>query len=234
MGYKGFRWRVFFVLLVSGAAVEARESITVGVGTGMLNAISYSDGDLAGDLAPLYKCVFDRSGVEPKYLEVPLKRGFKYLGSGEIDVLLPLAKSPVRDDIALFGGALFRADYVYVSLRSLPEINETEGLRYAVPRSFVGSEFIREDDARVSEVSDWTQLALLLEYGRIDVAVLPELMVENVFRNGETEVYQQLAGKLPISFYMSDSTQEAGVADRLMASVEQCSVDDPQNPGLAE
>ncbi|PTB92047.1 hypothetical protein C9974_13865 [Marinobacter sp. B9-2] len=88
MGYKGFRWRVFFVLLVSGAAVEARESITVGVGTGMLNAISYSDGDLAGDLAPLYKCVFDRSGVEPKYLEVPLKRGFKYLGSGEIDVLV--------------------------------------------------------------------------------------------------------------------------------------------------
>jgi|25BtaG_2_1085352.scaffolds.fasta_scaffold00076_22 hypothetical protein len=234
MGYKGFRWRVLVILVVAGAVVEARESITVGVGVGMLNAISYTGGDLEGDLAPLYKCVFDRSGVEAKYLELPLKRGFKYLGSGEIDVLLPLAKSPVRDDIALFGGELFRADYVYVSLRSLPDINETEGLRYAVPRSFVGSEFIREEGALVSEVGDWTQLALLLKFDRIDVAVLPELMVENVFKDGGIEIFQQPAGKLPISFYISGNSQKPGVADRLLASVEQCSVDDPRNPPTEE
>jgi hypothetical protein len=174
MGYKGFRWRVLVILVVAGAVVEARESITVGVGVGMLNAINYT------------------------------------------------------------GGELFRADYVYVSLHSLPDINETEGLRYAVPRSFVGSEFIREEGARVSEVGDWTQLALLLKFDRIDVAVLPELMVENVFKDGGIEIFQQPAGKLPISFYISGNSQKSGVADRLLASVEQCSVDDPRNPPTAE
>ena len=43
---------VLFALCVTAA--QAVESITVGVGSRMLNAISSAEGKLSGDLAPLY------------------------------------------------------------------------------------------------------------------------------------------------------------------------------------
>jgi len=216
---------VLFALFVTTA--EAVESITVGVGSRMLNAISSPEGKLSGDLAPLYECVFDKAGVEPSFIEVPLKRGFNYLNRGDIDVLLPLAKSERRDNVGLFGGQLFRGEYVFVSLKPIPPVQAMQGLRYAVPRGFIGAEFIPEGNAQVAEVGEWSQLAAMLRYDRIDVAVLPQLIVESVFGPDVVNVFQRPAGVLPISFYLSSDTYDKGLASKLVASVGHCSVAHP-------
>lgn len=216
---------VLFALCVTAA--QAVESITVGVGSRMLNAISSAEGKLSGDLAPLYKCVFDKSGVEPRFIQVPLKRGFNYLNRGEIDVLLPLAKSERRDNVGLFGGELFPGEYVYVSLKPIPTVQAMQGLRYAVPRGFVGAEVFPEGNTQVAEVGEWSQLAAMLRYDRIDVAILPQLIVESVFGPDVVDVFQRPAGVLPVSFYLSNHTEDTGVASKLIASVDECSVAHP-------
>ncbi len=146
---------------------------------------------------------------------------------GEIDVLLPLAQSESRDNVGLFGGELFSGNYVYVSLKPIPPVQAMQGLRYAIPRGFIGAEFIPEGNAQVAEVGDWSQLAAMLKFGRIDVAVLPQLMVESVFGPGVVNVFQKPAGVLPVSFYLSSDTDDDGLASRLTASVDKCSVDHP-------
>jgi polar amino acid transport system substrate-binding protein len=193
----------------------------------MLNAISSPEGKLSGDLAPLYQCVFNKSGVEARFIEVPLKRGFNYLHRGEIDVLLPLARSEKRDSVGLFGGELFPGEYVYVSLKPIPPVPAMQGLRYAVPRGFIGAEFFPEGNSKVAEVGEWPQLAAMLRYDRIDVAVLPQLIVESVFGPDVVDVFQRPAGVLPISFYLSSHTEDKGIASKLIASVNECSVVHP-------
>jgi polar amino acid transport system substrate-binding protein len=129
----------------------AAASVPVAVGEGLKGVIGYSDGKLHGSLAPLYECVFDRADIQPQYIQVPLKRGLGYLHSGEVSMVLPLAQSERRDRIGEFAGELFSADYVFVSNRQLPPISETSGLKYGLPRSFVGEQFITDENPRIEE-----------------------------------------------------------------------------------
>lgn len=210
-----------------GFSVQAKDRISVGVGAGMLDLISYQDGELQGYLAPVYQCVFDKIEPEVRFVELPLKRGFHHLGRGELDALLPLARSDHRDSVAVFAGELLTADYVFVSLRPLPPIDRTEGLRYAIPRDFIGAEFIPEGSSVVTEVGTWSQLAAMLKYDRIDAAVIPKLMVYDVFGAEGVNVYQQLAGTLPVSLYLSEFSHTNGLASDVFEAVEACRIDNP-------
>lgn len=218
---------VLATLSLIGFSVQAKDSISVGVGAGMLGLISYQEGQLQGYLAPVYQCVFDKIEPEVKFIELPLKRGFHHLGRGDLDALLPLARSDHRDAVAMFAGELLRADYVFVSLRPLPPVKETEGLRYAVPRGFIGAEFIPKGSSVVTEVGTWSQLAAMLKYDRIDAAVIPKLMVYDVFGSEVINIYQQLAGSLPVSFYLSEFSQTNGLASQVFDAVEACRIGNP-------
>jgi len=217
-----------------GFSVQAKDRISVGVGADMLDLISYQEGQLQGYLAPVYQCVFDKIEPEVKFVELPLKRGFHHLGRGELDALLPLARSDHRDAVAVFAGELLTADYVFVSLRPLPPIELAEGLRYAIPRGFIGAQFIPNGNSVVTEVGSWSQLASMLKYDRIDAAVIPKLMVYDVFGAEGVNVYQQLAGRLPVSLYLSEFSQSNGVASEVLDAVEACRIDNPVSLITAE
>lgn len=215
-----------FLLFLTTFATAAfcANSISVGVGARMPDLISYSGGNLSGSLAPLYRCVFDRAGLEAKYIDLPLKRGLRDLEAGKISALLPLAQSAARDRIGLFAGALFVADYVFVSLNAFSALEEKEKLKYVAPRSFIGINFIQDQDAEIHEVNKWSQLVSMLRYDRADVAVLPKLLVSKLFGHDSVDVYQQPAGTLPVSFYLADSERETSLAKRLLKAVDDCSV----------
>lgn len=97
----------------------------------------------------------------------------------------------------------------------------------AIPRGFIGAEFIPNGNSVVTEVGSWSQLASMLKYDRIDAAVIPELMVYDVFGSEVIDVYLQLAGRLPVSLYLSEFSQSNGVASEVFDAVEACRIDNP-------
>ena len=216
-----YPWALFISLQLLFSSHLAA-SVPVAVGEGLQGVIGYSDGKLHGSLAPLYECVFDRADIQPQFIQVPLKRGLGYLHSGEVSMVLPLAQSERRDRIGEFAGELFSADYVFVSNRQLPPISETSGLKYGLPRSFVGEQFITDKNPRIEEVTDWMQLVAMLHYDRLDAIVLPALLVGDLLGPEEGNVFEQPAGTLPVSLYMSRDTLATADMNRIKGAIENC------------
>ena len=216
---------VFISLQIFFSSLAAA-SVPVAVGEGLQGVIGYSDGKLHGSLAPLYECIFDRADIQPQFIQVPLKRGLGYLHSGEVSMVLPLAQSERRDRIGEFAGELFSADYVFVSNRQLPPISETSGLIYGLPRSFVGEQFITDENPRIEEVTEWSQLVAMLHYDRLDAVVLPALLVEDLFGPDVVKVFQQTAGTLPVSLYLSRANLDSEDVGKIKRAVRSCRAGD--------
>ncbi|TNF00799.1 MAG: transporter substrate-binding domain-containing protein [Gammaproteobacteria bacterium] len=225
--------RVAVVILsfVMSSGTQAGAELRVGVGLGMEEVVGTSKGQISGILAPIYRCVFDKANVDARFVSVPVKRGLQYLRSDQISVLLPLARNAKRDGMATFAGTLFEAEYVFVSYKPLLAVEGTPGLRYAIPRSFIGRQFIPDESANIQEVTEWQQLVALLAHGRVDVAIIPEPMVEPLFGAQAEQIYSRTAGRLPVSMYLSDATEQSGLAERIRRSVELCRVDGPIQRG---
>nr|ACZ16571.1 hypothetical protein [uncultured bacterium] len=222
------RLTILLLLLLISLGAKASDDLRVGVGLGMEEIIGTSSGNLSGVLAPIYHCVFETAGIEPRYVSVPVKRGLQYLRSNKISALLPLAQNADRDGKGVFAGTLFEAEYAFVSLKPLPQLHEAEGLRYAIPRSFIGRQFIPEESARIQEVTEWEQIAALLKYDRVDVAIIPEPMIERLFGEFADQVHRRIAGRLPVSMYLSGAIEENGTAERIKRSVTLCRMEDPE------
>ncbi|KAA1173327.1 hypothetical protein FWJ25_12670 [Marinobacter salinexigens] len=219
--------RIFIVVLLPLVAqAQSQERFRVGVGLGMEEVIGAADGGIFGALAPIYRCVFERAGIDAYYLAVPVKRGLQYLQSNKISALMPLARNDDRDRAGIFAGTLFEVDYAFVSFKPLDGMEQNRGLRYAIPRSFIGRRFIQDENASIQEVSEWDQLVALLSHARVDVAIVPDPMIDRLFGVHADRVYRKIAGTLPASLYLSRAMEESGVADRVRQSVAFCRVDD--------
>jgi polar amino acid transport system substrate-binding protein len=95
-----------------------------------------------------------------------------------------------------------------------------------MPRSFVGREFIPEKDPLIEEVTEWSQLVAMLRYDRLDAVVLPALLVQDLFGPDVVRVFQQTAGTLPVSLYLSNANLESEVVDRIKRAVKSCRAGD--------
>lgn len=215
-------FHVCLMVLSLTVSASAAQVIRVGVAEGMVGVLDYTDGGLTGTLSDLYQCVMEGAGQEIQYVPTPLRRGLFYLSRGEVDVLIPLAQTAERDDMARFGGELFSAEYVYVTLDDYSDITDTHGLSYGILRGFVGKVFIPATASWVEEVSSWDQLLPMLKLRRIDVAVMPALLVKRLLGDRIGDVHVQDAGKLPVSLYLSSALEHTEVADQIMEAVETC------------
>ena len=208
-------------MLMSSWTVGA--SLRVIVASDMIDLVDVRQGKLVGAVGDLYQCVVDRMDEDVQFVKSPLKRGLLDIRHNDADVLIPLAPSARRDQFAEFGGALLEADYVFISQTRLPANFDRLGLRYGIPRSFVGRDLITDTDAVIEEVSEWSQLPMLLERNRIDVFVLPSLIATEVLGGDEGSLSRQYAGTIPASLYMS-SGLEASVKARIRQAVQECSI----------
>lgn len=209
-----------FVSFTSGAWADS--TIRVGISEGVDGLVDHSEGKLQGSLSSLYECVFEKSGLEPQYVSIPLKRGLYYLERGHLDALLPLARTAERDDSLVFAGELIRAEYSYVSFKPLPISLESMSLTFGLVRGFVGHVFIPESASNIEEVTSWSQLVPMLERGRIDVSVIPSMLVEKVLGERAKEAFIQRAGELAASLYISPRLELTNISFRIMSSVESC------------
>ncbi len=132
------------VLICLSSQLRAEVTLRVGISEGVTGVVELSDGELTGALSKPYDCVFDNASIPVEFVSVPpLKRGLYYLESGELDVLIPLARSPPeRDESLIFAGELIRADYSYIAFKPIDDLLAQDVLRVAVVRGFVGSLFL--------------------------------------------------------------------------------------------
>lgn len=214
--------RSCLVVLFMMPSAHGNPSFRVGVADGPGGFLEISGGELTGSLADLYECVFTRTGLDVEFVSVPLKRGLYYLNQGVLDALMPLARTPDRDQEADFAGELFSAEYVFVTTKPILPITGKRGLRYGTLRGFVGKIFVTDPAANVEEVSKWLQLLPMLQLDRIDVAVMPSLLADSLLEGWDAEVYVQDAGRLPISMYLSGNPRQPERVEDVEAAVRDC------------
>lgn len=202
--------------------VFAEPVIQVGVSDGVPEFVGQSQGKLNGALSSVYECVFEKSGLEPHYVSIPLKRGLYYLKRGELDVLLPLARTPERDQSMVFAGELVQAEYSYVSFKPLPTDIAGSNLKFGLVRGFAGHVFVPESAPKTEDVTSWSQLVPMLDRGRIDVSVVPTRLVDIVLGERAKEAFLRKSGELSASMYISPRHKMSNVSFRIMNSVEAC------------
>ena len=210
------------VPFVLSSQLHAEVTLRVGISEGVTGIVEFADGELTGSLSKPYDCVFDNASVPVEFVSVPLKRGLYYLESGQLDALIPLARSPERDESLIFAGELIRADYSFVALKPIDDLLAQDDLRVAVVRGFVGGLFLPGGADQVEEVNSWEQLVPMLERDRVDVSVIPTLLVEKVMGESIEDVYIKPAGVLEASLYISPKHEGSEVTERILDSVEEC------------
>lgn len=202
--------------------LHAEHTLRVGVSEGVPELMDIYDGHLAGSLATTYGCVFESTRYQVEYVSVPLKRGLYYLEKGQLDVLIPLARNPQRDQKLIFGGELIRSEYSYISTEPFDEILERETARFAIVRGFVGSVFIPDSAYHVYEVTRWSQLVPMLTRGRADASIIPTKIAGQVLGDLIDQLHVKPAGVLDASLYISPVHGLSEIKERIQGSVQKC------------
>lgn len=227
-------WRVcLFPILFIGVPGQlfAEHVLRVGVSEAMVGMLEAADGRLAGLMAEPYNCIFEDARYSVQLFALPLKRGLYYLETGELDVFLPLAKTPERDHALIFGGRLDSAEYSYVSFKPFSEESDFSRSKFVLLRGAAGKVFLPETADEVYQVNNRTQVLDMLLRDRVDVAVVPTLLVKEILGERLMDAYVRPAGILPASLYLSPKHKSAELKYQILKSVERCRFESPCSPG---
>jgi ABC-type amino acid transport substrate-binding protein len=201
---------------------DSKRSHVIGVFEGIDREIAVEDGKLIGRFAPYYQCVFSRVRGDFQFVEMPLAQMLYRLEKGGISAGLPMVQTSERDEYADFGGLLFQTEYVYLLLQDLPPLSSLAGLRFAFVRQFVGDKLLQGDDPRVIHVSDWSQAVEMLKLGRVDVVVLPWVLIDIYMEGFDKPYYDRTAAWVDLSMYISHKVEDSSLTKDLRDAIEAC------------
>ena len=206
----------------------------IGVFEGIDREIAVENGELVGRFAPYYQCVFSRVESDFQFVEMPLAQMLYRLEKGGIFAGLPMVQTAERDEYADFGGLLFQTEYVYLLLQDLPPLDSLSGLRFAFVRQFVGDKLLRGADPVVIPVSDWSQAVEMLKRGRVDVVVLPWVLIDFYMKGFDQPYYDRTAAWVDLSMYISHRAEDGGLTENLRKAIRKCRFIAEQNQGSWE
>ena len=136
-----------------------------------------------------------------------------------------------RDEYADFGGLLFQTEYVYLLIEDLPPLDSLTGLRFAFVRKFVGDKLLRGEDPQVIDVSDWAQAVELLKRGRVDVVVLPWVLIDTYMAGYNNPYFDRTAAWVDLSMYISHRVDDSDLTQDLREAIRECRFIAEQNQG---
>lgn len=210
---------------------DSRPPHVIGVFEGIDREIAVENGELVGRFAPYYQCVFSRVESDFQFVEMPLAQMLYCLEKGGIFAGLPMVQTAERDEYADFGGLLFQTEYVYLLLQDLPPLNSLSGLRFAFVRQFVGAKLLRGADPLVIPVSDWSQAVEMLKRGRVDVVVLPWVLIDLYMKGFDRPYYARTAAWVDLSMYISHRADDSDLTEDLRKAIRKCRFIAEQNQG---
>lgn len=215
--------QIFWLSLFSVSLLaDSKRTHVIGVFDDIDREIAVENGKLVGRFAPYYRCVFNRVEGDFKFVEMPLAQMLYRLRKGGISAGLPLVQTPERDEYADFGGLLFQTEYVYLLLRDLPPLDSLTGLRFAFVRKFVGGKLLRGEDPQVTDVSDWGQAVELLKNNRVDVVVLPWVLIDTYMNKYDKPYYNRTAAWVDLSMYISHKVNDSRFTEDLRKAIREC------------
>ncbi|EHJ03119.1 ABC-type amino acid transport substrate-binding protein [Marinobacter sp. DSM 26671] len=223
----------FFLLLLFSLSLsaESKRHHFVGVFADIEREISVENGKLVGRFAPYYRCVFSRVGGDFRFINMPLAQILRQLEKGGISVGLPLIQTAERDKYADFGGSLFRLEYVYLMAQDLPPLETMTGLRFGFVRKFAGLQLLKGDSPRVTDVSDWAQAVEMLRLGRVDVVVLPRIMMDLYIDDYPGHYYERTAAWIDLSMYISHRVKDSRLTEDFRDAIRTCRLIGEKNHG---
>ncbi len=210
---------LFFSLSLSA---DSKRHHIVGVFADIEREISVENGRLVGRFAPYYRCVFSRVDGEFKFVNMPLAQILRQLEKGGISIGLPLIQTVERDQYADFGGPLFQLEYVYLMVQDLPPLESMTGLRFGFVRKFAGLDLLKGDSPNVIHVSDWAQAVEMLRLGRVDVVVLPWIMLDFYLEGYGGPHYERTAAWIDLSMYISHKVKYSRLKDDFRDAIRAC------------
>ncbi len=213
---------LFFSILVGQHSAVLASPKIVGVFEGIEREIAVSEGQLVGRFSPYYRCVFDQVDADVQFVEMPLAQMLYQLRAGGIAVGLPLVQTADRDEYADFGGLLFQTEYVYLMLKDLPPLANTNGLTYAFVRRFVGNQLLQGENPAVFPVSNWGQAVEMLKLGRADVVVLPWVLVDKYLEDYQGDYFVRTAAWVNLSLYVSHALGDSQFTNDLRRAIRRC------------
>lgn len=222
---------ITLVLASSISVASSNGPYTIGVFEGIKREIAVSDGELDGRFSPYYQCVFNRVEGEFKFVEMPLAQMLYRLKKGSIAAGLPLVQTSDRDEYADFGGLLFQTEYVYLMIEDLPPLDSLTGLRFAFVRKFVGDQLLRGEDPQAIDVSDWGQAVELLKRRRVDVVVLPWVLIDTYMADYDKPYFDRTAAWVDLSMYISHGVDDSALTTDLREGIRECRFIAEQNQG---
>ncbi len=212
-----------FVLILSSAQAMAEQEITIGLGDTNRVALSYENGQFGGSLARLYQCVLDSAGISYKVLYYPQVRVLHLLERGEVDIGLPLAKLPERDQYAVFTQPLFETRFHLFTRMNINPNSDLSGYTFTVLRGSASAKIAASRNANYEEVASWTQALSLAKLGRFDGALIPAPIVSDIGGDELGGLKRIDFGSIQVSMYVSKKTEHSeDIVVRLNAAIEEC------------
>ena len=194
----------FFLLLLFSLSLsaESKRHHFVGVFADIEREISVENGKLVGRFAPYYRCVFSRVGGDFRFINMPLAQILRQLEKGGISVGLPLIQTAERDKYADFGGSLFRLEYVYLMAQDLPPLETMTA-----------------------------QAVEMLRLGRVDVVVLPRIMMDLYIDDYPGHYYERTAAWIDLSMYISHRVKDSRLTEDFRDAIRTCRLIGEKNHG---
>ena len=221
-----FSFKLFLVLLLSlnslSLFADPKRTHVVGVFEGIEREIAVENGELAGRFSPYYRCVFNQVEDEFKFVQMPLARMLYQLEKGGIAAGLPLVRTAERDEYADFGGLLFQSEYVYLMLQDLPPLGSLTGLRFGFVRQFIGDKLLQGENPQVVHVFDWGQAVDMLKLGRVDVVVIPWVLIDLYMEDYKKAYYHRTAAWVDLSMYVSHAAGDTRLTEELREAIRKC------------
>lgn len=172
------------ITLSAGAqqGTETVPALTVTVGANHAPPYRIIDG---GPASGLYVEVFgeiaNRLGWKTHYREAPFRRVLKMVQRGEVDIMLGVLKTPDRDDDMTFVTPAFPSDrrlFLYMDdSNRIERYADLYGKTIGVLESYsYFKRFDNDGQLRKEPAPRYENLMLMMEQGRVDVVVAPELI----------------------------------------------------------
>lgn len=138
-------------------------------------------GQPTGLYVDIFREITDRLGWKTHYREAPFRRVLKMLQQGEVDVILGALETPERDDYMAFIAPAFPSErrlFLYMDDSNRIETyadlyGKTIGV---LDRSSYFKRFDNDERLRKEAAPRYENLMLMMDKGRVDVVVAPELV----------------------------------------------------------
>lgn len=147
--------------------------LVIGISDGNKGALYFEGQKFTGGLAGVFQCSVDGLGESYEFQSLPQARLLSALENGDLDLAMPLAQTPDRDQYAEFATTIIEAPFFVFSKTPIENVESVQGMTFVTLRSASYNEVIESRGGLINEVSGYEAAAKMVAAGRADATVIP-------------------------------------------------------------